>query len=114
MNTQTELFQGRQNRDAGMKRAIDHADSVHQDWKERAFRLLKWYVNSGDLNKTFLAEDVRKYTESVSLPEPPSKRSWGAVIMRAVKEGVIKHTGQYAKVKNPKANCANAAVWTKA
>lgn len=112
MTVQTTIDFGRVNRDSGMKRAEDHANLVHDSWTEKALRYLKWYINAGDLKKNFLTEDVRESSGTL-VPEPPSLRAWGSVMMKAAKAGLIKKVG-YAQVKNPKANRTPATLWTKA
>ncbi len=44
------------------------------------------------------------------VPEPPSLRAWGAVLLSAAKRGWIRQVG-YVHVDNPKAHKANAALW---
>src|SRR5687768_11496245 len=113
MNDQVQIEFSRASRDSGMKQAADHADYVSKDWCERAYRYLKLYINSGNLKKKFKIEDVRELAKSaVFLEDPPSLRAWGAVTMRAAREGMIKRVG-YTQVKNPNANRANVSVWQK-
>jgi hypothetical protein len=110
MTAQRQIDFGKLNRDRGIERAVAHADKVHLEWREKAYRLLKWYINSGDRDKIFMAEDVRAYADSVSLPSPPSERSWGSIIQRAAREGLIQKI-RPEPVKNPKVNCAFAMTW---
>lgn len=101
---------GRQNRDKGIKRAVDHADKEHNNWREAAYQILVEFVNKS--TDGFLCEDIRKYAVDKGFPEPPHNRAWGAIIAKASKENIIKQVG-FAKVKNAKANCANVALWKK-
>lgn len=95
---------GQQLRDAGMKQAVEHADKVSESWSDKAYdHLLKYIV----LHDEFMAEDLRYESK---LPEPPSLRSWGPILMRAAKSGLIYRVG-YRKVKNAKAHMANASLW---
>jgi hypothetical protein len=112
MNIQTSLdFTGRQNRDAGMKKAIQSAEQVCEGWSEKAFQLFKWYLSSLPEGKRFLIEDFREEVKD-KIPAPRSSRAYGSIAMRAVKLGLIERVG-YTQVKNPKARMANASVWVK-
>lgn len=113
MTLQFDLFGSSEARDAGMNAAVGHANRVFGNWDERAYRVLLQYINiNPDLQ--FMGEDVRKYAYAkTDLPVAPHQRSWGAIITRAVKSGVIKKVGM-GKVKNVKAHRANAAIWKKA
>lgn len=94
-------------RDAGIRQAVDHADMLHINWSENAFQYLKHYIRD---NKVFMAEDVRESARGI-IPEPPSKRAWGGVIVRAVKQGMITRIG-FSNVKNIKAHCTPATLWS--
>lgn len=101
---------GRENRDNGIKQAIDHAKQEDVLWPGKAYLMLKRYLsfNIGE----FMGEDIRKYSEANGLPEPPSKRAWGAIMVKAAKAGLITKVGTRS-VKNPKAHMANATLWIK-
>jgi hypothetical protein len=102
---------GAQLRNLGMEVAVEHAEAVEPDWKQTALRFVKKFVSytSGE----FMTEDVRMASLNGGVPEPPSKRAWGAVIVEAAKNGWIKRKG-YGTVKNPKAHRTPAAIWVKA
>lgn len=103
----TDADQSRALRDAGIEQAADHANAVHTKWTDKAFEFLRKYL--GYTAGEFQTEDVRIAGLNV-LPEPPSKRAWGAVMIAAVKAGLIKKTG-YAPVNNPRAHRTPATVW---
>ena len=92
------------NRDLGIKRAANNAGL---NWHEKASEFLDQFPH-----KTFQAEDVRIWAYDRGLPLPPHCRAWGAVIIRAKKEGSIRHIG-YANVDNPLAHGTPASVWEK-
>jgi len=88
--TETQLniaFEGERLRDEGIKRAIDHADRVEENWQGRAFSIFQSYARSHD---TFATEDVRSYALETGFPDAPDPRAWGAVAMKAVRSGLIK------------------------
>lgn len=107
MTAQTELLTGDQLRDQGMTRAIDHANQVHANWSEDAYAFLIVFVATH--KDEFMCEDMRSSSEGI-VPEPPSKRAWGAVVAKAAKSGLIKRKG-FRSVSNAKAHSANASVW---
>jgi hypothetical protein len=99
-------FSAEELRDKGISQAEDHANRDYFGWSEQAYSFL---VTFARMNPVFQAEDVRGAAEGI-VPQPPSERAWGGVIVRARKEGLIERTG-YAPVKNPKAHKTPAAVW---
>jgi hypothetical protein len=70
--------------------------------------MLKDFIQFSD-GKPFMCEDVREYASN-HLPTPPTNRAWGAIILRAKKDGIIKHYG-FGQVTNPRAHRANASMW---
>lgn len=102
---QLNLF-GSALRDIGIEQAETHANDVHEDWSQKAYNFLLLFIRE---NTVFQAEDVRE-ASLVEVPEPPSNRAWGAIIVRAIKAGLIKRIG-YAPVNNKKAHCTPASVW---
>jgi len=100
------LFDGAKLRDRGIDRAVSHADSVEPQWSEQAYQFLLTFLTH---NREFMAEDVREASIGI-VPEPPSNRAWGGVIVRAAKAGYIRKAG-FKKVRNSRAHCTPAAVW---
>jgi hypothetical protein len=94
-------------RNIGIKQAVDNANSKINNWSDIAYDFLRDYCKT---NNTFMAEDVRLASKTV-VPEPPSARSWGAIFARAQRAKLITRIG-FQSVKNPKAHCANASVWS--
>jgi len=94
-------------RDAGIKRAVDHADKKNADWSKKAYSFLKEFIYLYDAD--FMGEDVRTSSAGI-VPVPPSKRAWGSVILKAAKDGLIEKIG-YQVTTNPKAHRAIATVW---
>jgi len=111
---QSTLFNDTDNaedlRDHGMNTAKNHADAYSREWSDQAFTyLLEFPATHG---QTFMAEDVRKYAEMRGLPNPPSKRAWGGIMVRARTAGIIKAAG-YGLTSNPKAHKTPARLWVK-
>ncbi len=103
-----KIVTGKDTRDAGIKKAVEHADEAVPGWSEKGYQLLLVFLSKH--NGPFMAEEVRSYAALIDFPLPPHARAWGGVIARAAKAGIITRVG-YSKVKNVKAHCANAAVW---
>lgn len=95
------------NRDAGMQQAADNTEAHRPGWQALALAFLQDYPE-----KTFQAEQVREWAYMNGLQRPSHGRAWGAVIVTAKNQGLIRHAG-YAPVSNPKAHRTPASVWVK-
>ena len=93
-------------RDKGIKQALQHAEEVHDQWQGKA---LDWLYLFAKKHGRFSGEMVRMEAKGI-VPDPPSLRAWGAVLLQGAKRGWIKQVG-YVQVDNPKAHKANAALW---
>jgi hypothetical protein len=84
MNAQLDLFaQARKRRDAGMALA---ADAEREEWKDRAYAAL---VSVARRSRLVHVDDLlSEFTE-----EPEHPNAWGSVWMRAVRSGVLRHSG---------------------
>lgn len=107
---QLNMYEGRQNRDAGIAKAVGHAEKNNPGWSNKAYALLKKFLNSHV--GSFQAEELRSYAAVEDFELPPSARAWGGIIQKAARERLIKKI-DIKPVSNPKANCANAGVWVK-
>jgi hypothetical protein len=98
-------------RDAGIMQAKDHADQVNHGWSDKAYEKLKEFLLV--TFEPFQAEDVRSYAAiDDDFPLPPSERSWGSVILKAVKAGLIVREG-YQNTKSVKSHRTPATLWRK-
>lgn len=93
-------------RDRGIKRALHHAEDVHDEWGAKALDFLYLYSKN---HLKFSGEMVRLESKGI-VPDPPSLRAWGAVLLHGARKGWIKRIG-YIQVENPKAHRANASLW---
>lgn len=96
-------------RDQGIQQAIDHAEEVVPNWSDLALEKVREFACTYQ-HLEFMAEDVRIWAHNNNLPEPPHKRAWGGVMVRAANKGYIQKIGT-GQVKNPTAHCANATIW---
>ncbi|MBQ19141.1 MAG: hypothetical protein CMD31_00140 [Flavobacteriales bacterium] len=100
----------------GIERAIDNAnDKASQvvqgrlmPWSDIAYNFLLNFLRENK-GSAFMVENVRSKAVGI-IPEPPSKRAWGGIVVKAKNNGLIRHIG-YRQVKNPKAHMANASLW---
>lgn len=88
-----------------MKKAADHAGNEWMDSAHKA--ILKYLEFIGD--GKWAAEDFRAWSKDI-LEVPENLKAFGPVMLRAKKQGLIKHIG-FIQVKNSKAHQANASVW---
>lgn len=96
-------------RDAGMQSAADHADRVVGAWSESAYTALCHFI--GKLKPPeFTTEEVREWALFVGLEEPPDRRAWGSVMMRAVRRGLIYKVG-YRAHRDPSRHKGVSTVW---
>lgn len=103
---QVEIDFAVRGKEEGMKRAVDHADSVIPAWSDQAYNFLKSFTRE---SAEFLTEDVRRAAVG-KLPDPPNLKAWGAVIIRAAKEGLIKNAG-YRKAKHARSHQRPSTLW---
>jgi len=112
MAEQLDLFKGIEERDAMIAKALGNADQKNpgvRKWSDRALEFVKIYNEKS----SFLTEDVRVWAHEQGLPEPPSARAWGGVMVRAARAGIIKNSGLFDLVKNKKAHRTPATIWIK-
>jgi hypothetical protein len=104
--SQTQKTPGQLARDLGIQQSIDSANSVVKNWSDVAYGFLLGYADS---HKEFMIEDMRIASNGF-VPEPPSKRAWGGIAVRAAKNGIIRRKG-FRNVKNVRAHCTPATLW---
>ncbi len=95
----------------GMDRAIKSAHRKDPDWFAKAVQFLAYYA-AVNHKKPFMVEDVRNAAKG-HLPEPPSKRAWGPVVIEAAKNKIVKRFG-YGPTTNPSSHGTPASLWIKA
>lgn len=94
-------------RDAGIARALEHADDVEPLWSEQAYLFLLEWIR--DRREPFQSSEVRQAAAGI-VPEPPNARAWGGVISRARRRGLIIHAGMRPHL-DPSSHCTPANVW---
>lgn len=102
----------KQLRDAGMKKAVDHANAVSPNWSEKAYKRLLEFIDR--VPGEFMIEDVRAFSVlDDGFEMPPNSKAWGSVVVRAFKAGIIKRV-RYDQAKGPKCHMTTVSVWIKA
>lgn len=108
MDVQLDIFKALEERDKGIEAALSNADWKDTDWPDKAYEFLKCFLRNH--NGPFMVEEVRSYAALLDFPLPPSARSWGGIITRAAREGIVQKAG-YGTTKNVKAHGTPAALW---
>ena len=93
MTIQPDLFaSARAARDAGMARALDHAEAVEPRWGDVAYQALttfvRWYTAPGP----FTSFEFREWARP-RLSAPPTDKAFGPVFVRAARAGIIRKVG---------------------
>ncbi len=90
---QPDLFtldHARQQADAGMTQAIDHAAEANPEWPIDAYHYLVGFAQN---HQFFISEDVSGQSKLDGLEQPPTDRAWGSIYRKAVKHGIIVQDG---------------------
>lgn len=98
-------------RDEGIRRAVEHADAVIRKWSDDAYSFLWEFISGKNPGYVFMLEDVRFLAEQKGFTTPPSKRAWGAVILRAARAELIQKGDAAGKVKDPNGHRGYASTW---
>ena len=88
-----------------------HADCVSHAWSALAYQMLNHFMEMNPVaaRNGFLTELYLEFASSRGLPEPPDRRAFGAVINRAVRNGLIVKSG-YREDRF----CSPKSLWRKA
>lgn len=107
--TKCNIQSGKELKEIGMQKAIDSANAKHTDWSNNAYDFLLNYLDT--VSCEFLCEDFRLASVGF-VSDPPSKRAFGSIMIRAAKNGLIRKVG-YGTVHNPTAHSCFASKWEK-
>lgn len=78
----------------GIRSSINHAEADVPGWGEMA---LGYLARHAALKLTpWTMESFRMWAIACGLAEPPDARAFGAVTRAAIRQGIIRKTGQYA------------------
>lgn len=82
-------------------------------WRDAAFIELKTFV-ARHPTMDFLAYDVREFAKNRGLPAAATDAAWGAVMVRAKKEGLIQRVGFGIRPASGNSNSTSVALWSAA
>lgn len=89
-----------------------HMSSEKKAWHEAAYKqLLLFLLTQGLKPGGFMVEDVRPFAEERGLVVPPNGSAWGAVMVRAKREGRIHSIGHRYRKSTETSNTALGTVW---
>ena len=103
---QLDIFAGESLKQQGIHQSLSNANLECDGWSDMAFSFLERFIQS---HKEFMVEEVRVASKGI-VPEPPSKRAWGGVVLRASNQDLIEKAG-FRAVKNPLAHRTPATLW---
>jgi hypothetical protein len=84
------------------------ADSAGSEWQDMAMAYLKGYART---HSELQALDVRLFAERMGLPNAPDARSWGAIMLKASRLGIIRATNVYAATDHLESHGRPQRVW---
>lgn len=83
----------------GIEAEVTQASALDPTWPERAFAALREYARTAaKARRLFTIEMAR--SKCPAPPDGADLRAWGAITTRALREGVIERTGQFASAAN--------------
>lgn len=100
--------QARRARDAGISRAVTHADRAHDGWAAEARAVLEAFVRLR--RKPFRVEEVRAVAHLYDLPDPPHARAWGGVVRGAAMDGLIRKIAVTTS-EAAHCHCSHVGLW---
>jgi len=95
-------------KERGMQQAESHANQVHLSWSEQAERFLKNWIRP---ETPFTIEQAVEASEMV-IPQPPTNKAWGGVIVRLKRQGFVKALG-IVKAKKASSHTGYITQWIK-
>ena len=95
----------------GIIQAVDHADEEYEGWADRAFDLLCRYARIR--KQPFCSDELRMWATERGLPEPPHRRAWGGVFLKASRRDVIMAAGikNYHYPDSDQSHTTNMKFW---
>jgi hypothetical protein len=84
-----------------------------REWHDRAFALLRDYINTAQPGDRFPSDEVRSaITYCMGFDSAPHPNSWGALLSAAAKAGLIERVG-FEPSRSPSAHGRIVSVWRK-
>ncbi len=102
-----DYAESRAARDAGIRRAADHAEESSRGWNDRAYEMLRRYARH---NSRFISENCTSWAADRGFVTV-SPRAWGHVFRRAAKDGIIVRIGSGTSLRR---HCSPTPLWSSA
>lgn len=90
-----------------VKGAQRAANAAGASWQDEAYYATLLYITKYSGGEKFTMEDVRQV---MPVSDPPDNRAWGAIALRAYRDGLIKKAG-YAKSKIKSNHAGPRSAW---
>lgn len=107
-----DAIESERRKQVGIETATNQAESVEPGWNEKADHMFREWLKGWPVGYTFLIEDFRTWSSIFGLSDPPSKRTFGAIPLRAKKKNLIRAAG-LAKTKSKNQHGCFSTVWQK-
>jgi len=91
VNRREDFARAKTRRERGIVSSILHADQASKDWPDRAFVYLVRYATAK--RDPFTVEQFRLWAHEEGLEQPPDRRAFGGVTLRALHRGVLSRVG---------------------
>lgn len=101
---------GKNYRDRGIQKAIDHANENSLAWSHRAFIMLERFLMINGPTFEFMGENIRIYAEQNGLEKPPTNNAWGGIIRKAAHQNLIECVG-FREAKTVSSHASARRVW---
>jgi hypothetical protein len=101
---QSNLFEARQARDAGMQRVISH----NLPWKDEALRFARVFLHTGE---ELTGEAIRLRLRNAGCPTPTHHNAWGPFIKSLVVSGMLIDTLRTGWMTTKKSHAARTPLW---
>jgi hypothetical protein len=109
---QLNILEAIRERDKGILQALTSAETVCEDWADKAYNMLVDWLQGWPSGFRFQIEEFRKIAQIRGLPDPMHNRAFGGIAVRARNAGLIKSNG-LKPTTSIKSHRANANEWEK-
>lgn len=89
----------------GIKKAEAAGNRAGIEWKNKAYDAFVEYAKN---HQTFTVEQV--ISDSFNVPNPPDKRAWGSIAIKAKKNGIVENAG-WTRSLNKNKHGIPVALW---
>jgi hypothetical protein len=109
---QLNILEAIQAKEAGILQALSSAETVCEDWADKAYNMLVEWLKPWPAGFRFQIEEFRQIAQIKGLPDPLHNRAFGGIAVRARNAGLIRSLG-YKSTMSVKSHRAKANEWEK-